>query len=226
LPIHAKNDLTVTDGIIIVNPVQKEVNGVQNMPRIIPGLQDAILNHAKSIFAAKGYIQTELRDVAKAAGTSVGNIYNYYRSKPHLFLAVTELWHTEVGEKLSEILALQLAAEEKLFRITELQYQRASAVQGLWKEFFMDGSKAFQDEECRKLWANMECKINELLARIEQVIMEANPDLSLLPGTSNGRWASVLSATVFQLPIKFPGQDQENLQFIRNLIGVIIRKTS
>jgi len=195
------------------------------MPKIIPGLQDSLLLHGRRIFSEKGYTHTELRDVAASAGTSVGNIYNYYRSKPHLFLAVVEVWHGELSIQIEEILAQTWEPEEKLFRIAEVQYLQANTVHGLWKEFFMEGAKAFKDEVCLSLWGKMEEQVKLLQLKMDELFFQANPALSNMPGESSGRWSSVLLTSVFHLPMKYPKEDEENLQFIRNLIAVIARKS-
>lgn len=195
------------------------------MPKIIPGLQDKLLTEARRLFMEKGYVQTELRDVAAAAGTSVGNIYNYYRSKPHLFLAVVQLWRSELGEEMMAVLGSEKSPEQKVYGIMEIQYRQARAVHGLWKEFFTDAMKAFKDDQCQALWKEMEAKVDKMLAQVEELLYQANPDLEPGLAASSGRWASLLLAAIFQLPMKYAGQDEENLRFIRTMISQITRKT-
>lgn len=48
---------------------------------------DHLVRAATRVFATKGYRRTQMADVARAAGVSAGNLYNYVESKDALFLA-------------------------------------------------------------------------------------------------------------------------------------------
>jgi len=52
--------------------------------------QTAIIDAAVGCFAANGYHATKTRDIALAAGVSEGTLYNYFKDKQALFLAVVE----------------------------------------------------------------------------------------------------------------------------------------
>jgi TetR/AcrR family fatty acid metabolism transcriptional regulator len=45
----------------------------------------AILNAAQEIFAAKGYYEAKMTDIAKQAGFSTGSLYNYFTGKDEIF---------------------------------------------------------------------------------------------------------------------------------------------
>ena len=47
-----------------------------------------ILRSAGYLFGAKGYSQTTMEDVAANAQLAVGTLYNYFRSKQELLLAI------------------------------------------------------------------------------------------------------------------------------------------
>ena len=53
-------------------------------------LRRTILTAATSVLQIKGYANTTMEDVATAAGTSKGNIYNYFSSKHELFVALLQ----------------------------------------------------------------------------------------------------------------------------------------
>ena len=50
-----------------------------------------ILQAATAVFAARGYQQATIREIAQAAGVAEGTIYNYYPGKRDLFLALVHL---------------------------------------------------------------------------------------------------------------------------------------
>ncbi|MCL6459296.1 MAG: TetR/AcrR family transcriptional regulator, partial [Gorillibacterium sp.] len=47
-----------------------------------------IFNCAKELFSAKGFKDTNVADITKRAGVSVGTFYNYYSSKDKLFMEI------------------------------------------------------------------------------------------------------------------------------------------
>lgn len=47
-------------------------------------VRNEIIDKALSLFAKKGYDESTIADVAKAAGTSVGNVYRYFTSKEEI----------------------------------------------------------------------------------------------------------------------------------------------
>ncbi len=50
--------------------------------------KDRIINSAKVLFAEKGFSATGLREIAQRADVSLGNIYNYFKSKEEIFNAI------------------------------------------------------------------------------------------------------------------------------------------
>ncbi len=59
-----------------------------------------ILEHAKSVFAERGYHQTHVSDIIKAAGIARGTFYLYFESKNAIF---AELLEDLLGEMRSSI---------------------------------------------------------------------------------------------------------------------------
>jgi len=53
-------------------------------------LKDKIIRESKSLFSAKGFLNTSISDVMEASGTSKGGLYNHFRNKGELFSAVLE----------------------------------------------------------------------------------------------------------------------------------------
>ncbi|HHU92132.1 MAG TPA: TetR/AcrR family transcriptional regulator, partial [Halanaerobiaceae bacterium] len=51
------------------------------MPKIIDNIEQKIYENALSLFAAKGYNQVSMKNVAEASGIAVGTLYNYYSNK-------------------------------------------------------------------------------------------------------------------------------------------------
>jgi AcrR family transcriptional regulator len=53
-----------------------------------PTNRDALLTEASRLFCQKGFHGTSTRDIAEAAGVSLGNIYNHFKSKEEIFAAL------------------------------------------------------------------------------------------------------------------------------------------
>lgn len=52
--------------------------------------RDAILRAAIDVFAARGYFNAQVADVARAAGVAAGTVYLYFRSKDDLLVSIFE----------------------------------------------------------------------------------------------------------------------------------------
>ncbi|TQL78546.1 TetR family transcriptional regulator [Stackebrandtia endophytica] len=61
----------------------------------------ALLKQARKLFAARGYGDVGLTEIAEAAGVTKGALYHYFGSKQALFRAVVETIQQELGEKVA-----------------------------------------------------------------------------------------------------------------------------
>ena len=69
--------------------------------------RETILDAAKAVFAVKGFHETVIADVARAAGMSYGSVYWYFDSKEALYQAVSDreeqaLWR-HVGSSIEGV---------------------------------------------------------------------------------------------------------------------------
>lgn len=62
-----------------------KTNIVQLMQRQKANIREEILMTAGKIFAEQGFQRTSMRDIAKASGVGLSNIYNYFRNKDKIF---------------------------------------------------------------------------------------------------------------------------------------------
>jgi TetR/AcrR family fatty acid metabolism transcriptional regulator len=96
-------------------------------PRVQPAVADkreAILRAATEVFAANGFFQAQVADVARAAGVAAGTVYLYFRSKDDLLVSLFE-------RTMREAIAAGRAAlegvddpRERLARIARLHLER------------------------------------------------------------------------------------------------------
>lgn len=64
-----------------------------------------ILQAALQCFLAKGFHQTSMRDIAQAAGVSLGNLYNHFPGKEAIILAVAVAESEELAPLLQRLAA-------------------------------------------------------------------------------------------------------------------------
>ena len=60
---------------------------------------------ALKIFIHQGYHGTSMRDIARASGYSIGNIYNHYKTKEDIYVSLIKCFETRMAEKRSEFMA-------------------------------------------------------------------------------------------------------------------------
>ncbi|WP_420629531.1 TetR/AcrR family transcriptional regulator [Candidatus Leptofilum sp.] len=63
-----------------------------------------ILNSAMRLFAQKGYAHTTTRNIATAAGLSVGLMYHYFANKESLLQAVFDFVMARIDERITAVL--------------------------------------------------------------------------------------------------------------------------
>lgn len=92
----------------------KESDGGTTRKSLTRERRRIIVGTAAELFAAKGFHQTSIRDIAKRAGISLGNLYNHFSGKEQLIAEIAML----EADELPAILAL-LQRHEDPFRAIE-----------------------------------------------------------------------------------------------------------
>jgi TetR/AcrR family fatty acid metabolism transcriptional regulator len=86
--------------------------------------RDAILKAATEVFARRGYFQSQVADVARAAGVAAGTVYLYFRSKDDLLVSIFERTMKETLAAGSSAIAEVDDPRERLRRIARLHLER------------------------------------------------------------------------------------------------------
>ena len=58
---------------------------------------------ARHLFISQGFHATSMRDIAARAGTSLGNVYNYYRTKEEILESIIARYQTVIDSRLRAI---------------------------------------------------------------------------------------------------------------------------
>jgi AcrR family transcriptional regulator len=87
-------------------------------------VRDAILGAAFGLFSEKGYHETTIPAIARAAGISTANVYVYYRAKIDILFALYEPWLLERLDRL----------DRALRRITDKHRRLERLLLALWRD--------------------------------------------------------------------------------------------
>jgi AcrR family transcriptional regulator len=87
--------------------------------------REQIIQSALSLFALKGFYNTTIPDIANTLKMSVGNMYNYFKSKDILAKEIIRYISSYLGEKIREINEQDISTEQKTRKIIELYFKTA-----------------------------------------------------------------------------------------------------
>lgn len=77
------------------------------MPKLSPSAieknKDRIEEAAKKLFIKQGFHATSMRNIAARAGTSLGNVYNYYRTKEEILGSIISKYQKTIDGRLRSI---------------------------------------------------------------------------------------------------------------------------
>ena len=98
--------------------------------------REVILDAARSAFADTGYHETSLDAVAERAGVSKALLYEHFRSKRELFVAMLELHVHELIERITGAVAAAEPGEARLRSGLEAFFGFVEERRGAWRIMF------------------------------------------------------------------------------------------
>ncbi len=87
--------------------------------------KEQIIQASLELFAKKGFYTTTIPDIAKSLKMSVGNMYNYFKSKDVLAKEIIKFISSYLGKKLKEINEKDISTKEKTKQIVQVYFQTA-----------------------------------------------------------------------------------------------------
>ena len=100
--------------------------------------KDKIIETAIDLFSAKGFKGTSIRDIARAMGMSISNIYHYFGNKEGLWLAILENSSGGILEQLRKITELDIDPVARLKLLVETHIKRSEFHRKEARIFFID----------------------------------------------------------------------------------------
>jgi TetR/AcrR family fatty acid metabolism transcriptional regulator len=89
--------------------------------------RDTILRAATQVFARRGFFQSQVADIARAAGVAAGTVYLYFRSKDDLLVSIFERTMKETLAEAASAIEALTDPRERLRRMARLHLQRMGA---------------------------------------------------------------------------------------------------
>jgi len=93
---------------------KREVYATVKDERLIQMRRDQMINGAVALFVEKGFHRTTTREIARAAGFSIGTLYEYIRSKEDVLYLVCDRIYDQVRERLQLVLNMEQGTIEGL----------------------------------------------------------------------------------------------------------------
>jgi len=89
--------------------------------------KDGIINAALKLFSERGFYVTTIPDIAEKVGMSVGNFYNYFKSKDALAKDLVMYISEYLGGNIREINDKNISTEEKIHEIVVMYFNMANS---------------------------------------------------------------------------------------------------
>jgi TetR/AcrR family fatty acid metabolism transcriptional regulator len=115
---------------------------------VVPDKRSAILRAGVTVFAEKGYFNSKVADVARAAGIADGTVYLYFKSKEEILHSIFDQAMEEfIAEGKRELTSID-SPVDRLKKVAELHLKRLSEDRDLAIVFQVElrGSTKFMEE--------------------------------------------------------------------------------
>lgn len=100
--------------------------------------KEELLEAAIDLFSANGYAGTSIRDIAKAVGRSVSNVYHHFANKEDLWLAILEYSVQGLPDKLREVAYAEDTPINNFQNLVRTHLQASTLHRRESKIFFID----------------------------------------------------------------------------------------
>lgn len=157
------------NGSAAKSPVYRQVKTATKDADLIRDRREQLIRAAIKVFGEKGFHQTTVRDIGRAARLTQGTIYNYVRSKEDILFLVCDRVVTEYQDSVRRALSGNGDATERLAAalrgIVRVMIERQSTILLLYHE-----SHNLDRRSLRVILA----RVGEFIANFERLLTEAH----------------------------------------------------
>lgn len=107
-----------------------------------------IMLQALKLFSKEGFYTTTIPDIAKSLDMSVGNLYNYFKSKDILAKEIIKYISAYLGAELRKINEEDISAKEKIDKIVRIYFKTAQEQPEMIEYFlrvYLSNREVFKD---------------------------------------------------------------------------------
>lgn len=132
---------------------------------VISQRKETIEDAARELFIKQGFHATSMRDIAKGAGVSLGNLYNYYETKDGIFESIINRYLTVIDEELKQIFARieEPLEPESLRMMGAMLGQLVDQHSDFWLLMYIDVLE-FQNQHFRKMFDGLSARFGRIFA--------------------------------------------------------------
>jgi len=191
------------------------------MPKIIPDLAARILESAARRFETDGFAATDMKSLAAEVGISVGTLYNYYPSKPELFLEVSVHWKEKLSARMLARIDAPDGPEAKLRDTLLMLYDDMVQYTGIWKEFQRSGAAFKPGTPMGDRFRKDNDELNRGLQLLFQQVWKDHPHAQGLVDDPHGRLAQIMVGSIMQLVMNSGQGPESNREFVLHWIDFV-----
>ena len=159
------------------------------------GKPEAIREAAIAVFAAKGYHDATVSEIAAAAGVGKGTVYFYYASKEDLLLAILEYHYEKMMALIEGIEELAVEPREAVRIVLQDAMCRLRSDPDLFR--IMEQQPLLYNERVKQRFEELFRKMVERMA----ALLQQGVDRSILRPCDTTAAASVLLSTAISFPL-------------------------
>ncbi len=128
--------------------------------------KERIEDAAKQLFIRQGFHATSMRNIAARAGTSLGNLYNYYPTKEAILGSIILKYQKVIDERLKSIFdqITEPLSGDDLTRFARLVKQMVNDHHDFWLLMYIDVLE-FENRHFRKMFENLTRNLRRRFAK-------------------------------------------------------------
>ena len=165
--ITTSHSFSLTDSLI---SIKYERSFLWIMPKLsedaVERKKGRIEDAAKQLFIRQGFHATSMRNIAARAGTSLGNLYNYYPTKEAILGSIISKYQQVVDERLRSMFdeIEDPLNPNDLKRFARLVKQMVNEHHEFWLLMYIDVLE-FENQHFRKMFENLAQKLRHRFAK-------------------------------------------------------------
>ncbi|MGM8214978.1 TetR/AcrR family transcriptional regulator [Bacillaceae bacterium W0354] len=101
----------------------KQINSSIKDEKLIQKRRAQLQKGAVKLFKEKGFHKATTREIAKAAGFSIGTLYEYIRKKEDVLFLVCDAIYNEVKSRMEAVIDPNVTSEESLWQAVKSYFQ-------------------------------------------------------------------------------------------------------